>query len=246
MKLILLGAPGAGKGTQAEIVCDKLNIPAISTGNILREAMKNETEMGVKAKAFIDSGALVPDDVIIGIIKERLAQDDCKNGFILDGVPRTVAQAEALEEMGVGIDKVVDIEVSDERIIQRLSGRRVCSACGASYHTTAKPSVKPDVCDRCGGALIVAHPMQNLKLDEAAAEALREGGVDGFEVYSSYHDARGRQFYHEFCRRWGLAETFGSDFHGATKPNIVLGKTGFDGDCTESVTLLKERIAYWR
>lgn len=102
--------------------------------------MKNETEMGVKAKAFIDSGALVPDDVIIGIIKERLAQDDCKNGFILDGVPRTVAQAEALEEMGVGIDKVVDIEVSDERIIQRLSGRRVCSACGASYHTTAKPS----------------------------------------------------------------------------------------------------------
>ena len=123
MKLILLGAPGAGKGTQAEIVCDKLNIPAISTGNILREAMKNETEMGVKAKAFIDSGALVPDDVIIGIIKERLAQDDCKNGFILDGVPRTVAQAEALEEMGVGIDKVVDIEVSDERIIQRLSGR---------------------------------------------------------------------------------------------------------------------------
>lgn len=155
MKLILLGAPGAGKGTQAEIVCDKLNIPAISTGNILREAMKNETEMGVKAKAFIDSGALVPDDVIIGIIKERLAQDDCKNGFILDGVPRTVAQAEALEEMGVGIDKVVDIEVSDERIIQRLSGRRVCSACGASYHTTAKPSVKPDVCDRCGGALIV-------------------------------------------------------------------------------------------
>ena len=152
MKLILLGAPGAGKGTQAEIVCDKLNIPAISTGNILREAMKNETEMGVKAKAFIDSGALVPDDVIIGIIKERLAQDDCKNGFILDGVPRTVAQAEALEEMGVGIDKVVDIEVSDERIIQRLSGRRVCSACGASYHTTAKPSVKPDVCDRCGWA----------------------------------------------------------------------------------------------
>ena len=155
MKLILLGAPGAGKGTQAEIVCDKLHIPAISTGNILREAMKNETEMGMKAKSFIDSGALVPDDVIIGIIKERLAQDDCKNGFILDGVPRTVAQAEALEEMGIDIDKVVDIEVSDDRIIQRLSGRRVCSACGASYHTTAKPSAKPDVCDRCTGPLIV-------------------------------------------------------------------------------------------
>lgn len=155
MKLILLGAPGAGKGTQAEIVCDKLNIPAISTGNILREAMKNETEMGVKAKAFIDSGALVPDDVIIGIIKERLAQDDCKNGFILDGVPRTVAQAEALEEMGVGIDQGRGHRSFGRAYHPALSGRRVCSACGASYHTTAKPSVKPDVCDRCGGALIV-------------------------------------------------------------------------------------------
>ena len=134
MKLILLGAPGAGKGTQAEIICDKLNIPAISTGNILREAMKNETEMGLKAKAFIESGALVPDDVIISIIKERLAQPDCAGGFILDGVPRTVAQAEALEEMGVEIDKVVDLEVADDTIIKRLSGRRVCSACGASYH----------------------------------------------------------------------------------------------------------------
>lgn len=154
MKLILLGAPGAGKGTQAEVICDKLGIPAVSTGNILREAMKNGTEMGLKAKSYIDSGALVPDDVIIGIIKERLAQDDCKNGFILDGVPRTVAQAEALEEMGIDIDKVVDIEVADECIIERLSGRRVCSACGASYHTTAKPSANPDICDRCGGALI--------------------------------------------------------------------------------------------
>ena len=137
MKLILLGAPGAGKGTQAEIICDKLNIPAISTGNILREAMKNETEMGLKAKAFIESGALVPDDVIISIIKERLAQPDCAGGFILDGVPRTVAQAEALEEMGVEIDKVVDLEVADDTIIKRLSGRRVCSACGASYPTCA-------------------------------------------------------------------------------------------------------------
>ena len=131
MKLILLGAPGAGKGTQAEVICDKLGIPAVSTGNILREAMKNGTEMGRKAKSYIDSGALVPDDVIINIIKERLAQDDCKNGFILDGVPRTVAQAEALETMGVDIDKVVDIEVADETIVKRLSGRRVCSACGA-------------------------------------------------------------------------------------------------------------------
>lgn len=155
MKLILLGAPGAGKGTQAEIVCDKLNIPAISTGNILREAMKNETEMGVKAKAFIDSGALVPDDVIIGIIKERLAQDDCKNGFILDGVPRTV---------GAGRGPRGDGRRHRQGRGHRSFGRAyhpaavrppVCSACGASYHTTAKPSVKPDVCDRCGGALIV-------------------------------------------------------------------------------------------
>ena len=132
MNLILLGAPGAGKGTQAEIVCDKLGIPAISTGNILREAVKNGTEMGLKAKSFMDSGALVPDDVIIGIIKERLAQPDCSKGFILDGVPRTVAQAEALEEMGVVIDKVVDLEVADEVIMRRLSGRRVCSAWNSS------------------------------------------------------------------------------------------------------------------
>ena len=155
MNLILLGAPGAGKGTQAELLVKKLSIPAISTGNMLREAMANGTELGKKAKQYMDEGALVPDELILGIVADRVAQSDCANGFILDGVPRTVAQAEALEEMGVGIDKVVDIEVSDERIIQRLSGRRVCSACGASYHTTAKPSVKPDVCDRCGGALIV-------------------------------------------------------------------------------------------
>ena len=155
MNIVLLGAPGAGKGTQAEVICDKLGIPAVSTGNILREAMKNGTEMGRKAKSYIDSGALVPDDVIIKIIKERLAQDDCKNGFILDGVPRTVAQAEALETMGVDIDKVVDIEVADETIVKRLSGRRVCSACGASYHTLYKPSANPDRCDRCNGQLIV-------------------------------------------------------------------------------------------
>ena len=154
MKLILLGAPGAGKGTQAEIVCDKLNIPAISTGNILREAMKNETEMGVKAKAFIDSGALVPDDVIIGIIKERLAQDDCKNGFILDGFPRTVPQAEALDQHGVSFDHVLSIEISDEEIEQRMSGRRVCSKCGAPYHVKAKPPKQEGVCDACGGPLM--------------------------------------------------------------------------------------------
>ena len=155
MNLILLGAPGAGKGTQAEVICDRLGIPAVSTGNILREAMKKGTKMGMKAKAYIDSGALVPDDVIISIIKERLAADDCRGGFILDGVPRTVAQAEALEEMGVEIDAVIDIEVPDEVIVKRLSGRRVCAACGASYHTIYKPSTRPDTCDRCGGKLIV-------------------------------------------------------------------------------------------
>ena len=155
MKLILLGAPGAGKGTQAEIVCDKLNIPAISTGNILREAMKNETEMGVKAKAFIDSGALVPDDVIIGIIKERLAQDDCKNGFILDGVPRTIAQAEAIETMGIRIDKVLELQVEDNVIVDRMGGRRVCEKCGASYHIINKKSKVEGVCDLCGGKTVI-------------------------------------------------------------------------------------------
>lgn len=154
MNLILLGAPGAGKGTQAEIVCDRLHIPTISTGNILRAAIKDGTEMGLKAKEAIDAGRLVSDEIIIGIVKERLAQDDCQNGFILDGVPRTVAQAQALEEMGVRIDKVVDIEVPDEAIIARLSGRRVCSACGTSYHTEYKPSAQEGVCDRCNGALI--------------------------------------------------------------------------------------------
>ena len=153
MNLILLGAPGAGKGTQAEIICDKLQIPAISTGNIIRAAVKEGTEMGCKAKSYIESGALVPDAVIIGIIKERLAADDCKNGFILDGVPRTVAQAEALEQMGVRIDKVLDIEVADENIIRRMSGRRVCASCGASYHVVNIPPKKEGICDVCGGAL---------------------------------------------------------------------------------------------
>ena len=154
MNLILLGAPGAGKGTQAEVICDHLQIPAISTGNVLREAVKNVTEMGLKAKSFMDSGALVPDEVVIGIIKERLAMDDCQNGFILDGFPRTVPQAEALDAMGVKIDKVIDIEVADEKIMQRLSGRRVCQDCGASYHVDYKPSKEDGKCDKCGGQTV--------------------------------------------------------------------------------------------
>ena len=154
MNIILLGAPGAGKGTQAEIICEKLNIPTISTGAILRAAMKEGTEMGLKAKSFIEAGALVPDEVIIGIVKERLAADDCKNGFILDGVPRTIAQAKAIDEMGIRIDMALDIEVRDETIIERVSGRRVCG-CGASYHIKYKPSKAEGVCDKCGAALTI-------------------------------------------------------------------------------------------
>lgn len=154
MKLILLGAPGAGKGTQAEVICEHLGIPAISTGNIIREALKNGTELGLKAKSYMDSGALVPDEVVIEIIKERLNKDDCQNGFILDGFPRTVPQAEALDKMGITIDKVIDIEVADEKIEERLSGRRVCEVCGNSYHTVYKPSPNGDKC-KCGGALII-------------------------------------------------------------------------------------------
>lgn len=154
MKLILLGAPGAGKGTQAEKICEKLSIPAISTGNIIREAIKSQTEMGKKAKAFVDEGKLVPDDVVIGIIKERLAEEDCKNGFILDGFPRTIPQAEALDRMGVEIDKVISIEVPDEKIASRMSGRRVCAKCGASYHVEYKKPQVDGVCDACGDALV--------------------------------------------------------------------------------------------
>ncbi|MEM0530307.1 adenylate kinase [Zongyangia sp. HA2173] len=154
MKLILLGAPGAGKGTQAEVICDHLHIPAISTGNIIREALKNETEMGLKAKSYMEAGTLVPDDVVIGIIQERLAKDDCKDGFILDGFPRTVVQAQALDDMGVEIDRVINIEVSDEDIEKRLSGRRVCESCGTSYHLLYKAPRNEGLCDRCGGKLI--------------------------------------------------------------------------------------------
>lgn len=151
MNLILLGAPGAGKGTQAEVISKTLGIPQISTGNILREAVKNGTECGLKAKSFMDSGALVPDDVVIGILKDRIAEDDCKNGFILDGFPRTVPQAEALEAMGVRIDKVIEIDVPDEDIKNRIGGRRVCEKCGASYHVSFKPTKVEGICDSCGG-----------------------------------------------------------------------------------------------
>jgi len=154
MNLILLGAPGAGKGTQAEILCKKLGIPTISTGNILRAAIKEGTPTGLKAKSYIDAGKLVPDEVIIGIVHERLAQDDCKSGYILDGVPRTIAQAEALEKAGIGFDAVVSIEISEEEILRRMNGRRVCEACGSSYNVVSIPPRVEGICDNCGGKLI--------------------------------------------------------------------------------------------
>ncbi len=154
MNLIFLGAPGAGKGTQAEVVCNALNIPAISTGNMLREAVKNGTPAGLAAKECMDRGDLVPDEIVIGILKDRIAQDDAKNGFILDGFPRTVSQAEALEKMGVQIDKVVEIHVPDEKITSRMSGRRVCEGCGNSYHIEYKPTKVDGVCDACGAKVV--------------------------------------------------------------------------------------------
>ena len=155
MNLILMGAPGAGKGTQAEIISEKFQIPAISTGEILRAAIKAGTELGQTARSYMDNGALVPDEVVIGIIKEHLSSDACKNGFILDGFPRSVAQAEALETFGVKIDVVLAIEVEDEKIVERMGGRRVCPACGASYHVSYNPPEKQGICDKCSAELII-------------------------------------------------------------------------------------------
>ena len=155
MNLILLGAPGAGKGTQAELLIEKLGIPGISTGNMLREAIANGTELGMKVKTYMDGGLLVPDELIMGIVAERVAKPDCANGFILDGVPRTLAQAEALDAAGVRIDHVVSIEIDDSVIEGRMTGRRVCAKCGASYHVVANPPKTENVCDLCGGELII-------------------------------------------------------------------------------------------
>ena len=180
MKLIFLGAPGAGKGTQAEIIAAEYKIPTISTGNIIREALANGTDMGLKAKAFIEAGKLVPDDVVIGIIKERLAADDCANGFILDGFPRTIPQAEALDNMGIIIDKVVDIDGPDENIVNRMSGRRVCKACGSSYHIENKKPKVDGVCDACGGELQIRKDdapetvLDRLNVDHEQTEPLKD------------------------------------------------------------------------
>ena len=179
MKLILLGAPGAGKGTQAETLSKELGIPTISTGNMLREAIQNQTPIGLEAKRFMDNGQLVPDDVIIGIVRERVARDDCENGYILDGVPRTLAQAEAMERLGVVIDRVVSIEIDDAVIEARMTGRRVCGSCGASYHIMANPPKIDGVCNLCGGELVIRKDdrpetvRERLKVFHQQTEALK-------------------------------------------------------------------------
>ena len=187
MNLILLGAPGAGKGTQAELLVEKLGIPAISTGNMLREAMRNGTDLGKKAKQYMEAGELVPDELVLGIVAERVSQSDCANGFILDGVPRTLAQAEALDAKGVRVDHVVSIEIADDVIEGRMTGRRVCSKCGASYHIEANPPKAEGICDLCEGQLIIRK--------DDAPETVRhrlEVYHASTEVLKRYYEAQGK------------------------------------------------------
>ena len=180
MNLILLGAPGAGKGTQAELLTEKLGIPSISTGNMLREAMANGSDLGKQVRSYMDSGSLVPDELILGIVAERVSQPDCKNGFILDGVPRTLAQAEALDAKGVRIDHVVSIEISDDLIVGRMSGRRVCTKCGASYHIVANPPKQEGICDLCGEQVAIRKDdapetvLHRLEVYHASTEVLKD------------------------------------------------------------------------
>ena len=180
MNLILLGAPGAGKGTQAELLSKRLQIPTISTGNMLREAMANGTELGKQVKSYMDGGLLVPDELILGIVAERVAQPDCKNGFILDGVPRTLPQAEALKAKGVTIDHVVSIEIEDNVIEGRMTGRRVCGKCGASYHIVMNPPKTEGICDQCGAELMIRKDdapetvRKRLQVYHASTETLKD------------------------------------------------------------------------
>ncbi|MDO4816383.1 MAG: adenylate kinase [Bacillota bacterium] len=187
MKLILLGAPGAGKGTQAEILSKMLNIPTISTGNILRAAMKNGTPVGLKAKEFVESGKLVPDEVIIGIVNERLAEPDCANGYILDGMPRTIPQAEALEEIGIEIDCALSIEIADQVIIERMSGRRTCKDCSQTFHVVSNPPKVEGKCDFCGGELTI-------RKDDApeTVKARLETYHKETEPLKAFYEARGK------------------------------------------------------
>ena len=187
MNMILLGAPGAGKGTQGELLSKQLQIPTISTGNMLREAMANGSDLGKQVKQYMDEGALVPDDVIMSIIAERVTQPDCKNGFILDGVPRTLAQAQAIDAKGVAIDCVVSLEVEDEKIASRMAGRRVCTGCGASYHIVNKPTKTEGVCDLCGAAVAI-------RKDDQPETVLRRLEVyhASTEVLKDYYKAQGK------------------------------------------------------
>ncbi|MGM9601947.1 MAG: adenylate kinase [Faecousia sp.] len=187
MNLILLGAPGAGKGTQAELLIEKLSIPSISTGNMLREAIANGTELGMQAKTYMDGGLLVPDELILSIVADRVAQPDCANGFILDGVPRTLAQAEALDAKGVRIDHVVSIEIDDAVIEGRMTGRRVCAKCGASYHIVANPPKAEGICDSCGGELVI-------RKDDAPETVRKRLDVyhASTEVLKEYYAAKGK------------------------------------------------------
>ena len=186
MNLIIMGAPGAGKGTQSEKISQKWNIPAVSTGDMLRAAVKEGTEMGVLAKSYMDAGKLVPDEVVIGIIKDYLSSDKCTSGFILDGFPRSIPQAEALDAMGVKIDAVLSIEVADEKIVERMSGRRICSGCGASYHVAYKPTKVADVCDSCGKSLYIRD-------DDAAETVLKRLTTyhETTEPLKDYYAAKG-------------------------------------------------------
>lgn len=205
MKLILLGAPGAGKGTQAEKISAKLSIPVISTGNIIRESMKNGTEMGKKAKSYVDAGKLVPDDVVIGIIKERLTESDCQNGFILDGFPRTIPQAEALDAMGCDIDTALSIEVPNEKIVARMSGRRVCLDCGNTYHIEYKKPKVEGICDGCGAELV-------LRKDDAPEIVLDRLKVyaEQTEPLKAYYSAKGKLRSVEGCEE--VADTTAAVF----------------------------------
>lgn len=200
MKIIMLGAPGAGKGTQAEILNKKYGIPTISTGAIIREAIKSGSELGNKVKAIIESGNLVSDDIVIEIIKKRLAEKDCENGFILDGFPRTVAQADALYDMGISIDKVISIEVDDEDIIKRLSGRRECSGCRATYHVDSKPSAKGDICDKCDSPLTV-RPDDEPETIKKRLDVYHEQT----EALKDYYE--GKKILHKVCGSNGIEAT---------------------------------------
>ena len=186
MNLILLGAPGAGKGTQAELLTEQLSIPAISTGNMLREAIANGTELGMKVKKLMDEGSLVPDEVILDLVQERVAQSDCAKGFILDGVPRTLAQAEALDARGIQIDHVISIEIADDLIEARMTGRRVCPNCGASYHIVANPPKTEGTCDQCSSNLVI-------RKDDAAETVRHRLQVyhDLTEVLKDFYAAKG-------------------------------------------------------